>query len=304
MQFGVSIWPFQWTAPYGDAIRRAAGLGFHQVELIAWNADVLRSHYTPGQIADYRRILAGEGVQLSEFVFTPRGIASADTGVRATAVQHFQQAAETAVALGTTMINSVIATPFDLPFPGMLTLPVTQEVQVNLPPGLDWAAGYRWYVEALRDCCAICERLGLRYALETHPYRWATTAMSLQRLFEHVGSPALGTNLDPSHMFPCGELPQVSAYQLGSRVFHTHFSDNDGHSNAHWRPGKGKIDWLATLVALHDTGYTGVISIELEGVPGVATGQHPTADLALDREYHESRRYLSALAAEAGVPLS
>ena len=35
-------------------------------------------------------------------------------------------------------------------------------------------------------------------------------------------------------------------------------------------PGKGKIDWQAVLVALKDVGYNGVISIELEDVPGVS----------------------------------
>ena len=39
---------------------------------------------------------------------------------------------------------------------------------------------------------------GLRYALETHPHRWATTAQSLLRLLDHVDSPVLGVNLDPA----------------------------------------------------------------------------------------------------------
>ena len=76
----------------------------------------------------------------------------------------------------------------------------------------------------------------------------------------------------------------MAVYELGDRIFHTHFSDNDGQTNAHWRPGKGKIDWSATLVALNDIGYDGVISIELEDVPGRASAQHPVATEAFDRE--------------------
>lgn len=304
MQFGAAIWPFQWSPPYEDAIRRVARLGFRQVELIAWNREVLDEYYTPGRVAALKRLIADEGLTLSEFVATPAGAASSDPQRRAAAVDGFKRAAATARELGAGTINSVVAAPFDLPFPRLLDLPQAQEVTVALPPGLDWSAGYQYYVETLRACCAVCEEAGLRYALETHPHRWATTALSLLRLIEQVGSPALGANLDPSHLFPCGDLPQVAVYQLGDRVFHTHFSDNDGQTNAHWRPGKGKIDWAATLAALRDVGYEGVISIELEDVPGRASHNQPTAEEVFDRENLESRRYLADLGEELGLDLS
>ena len=304
MEFGASVWPFQWNPPYEDAIRRIARLGLHNVELIAWNGDVLREYYTPGRVSALRRLIQDEGLKHSEFVSSPPGAASADSARRAAAVEHFKRAAETARELGATIINSVVPTPFDLRFPPLRDRPMAQLVSVELPSGLDWKAGYAYYVDTLRQLCAICAQHGLRYALETHPYRWATTAQSLLRLFEHVNSPLLGTNLDPSHLFPCGELPQIAVYDLGDRVFHTHFSDNDGTTNAHWRPGKGKIDWAATLVALHAVGYKGVISIELEDVPGRANRDHPTADPVFDDENLASRRYLADLAAELKLPLT
>ncbi len=304
MQFGAAIWPFQWHPPYEDAIRRVARLGFRHVELIAWDRDTLRTYYTPERIAALRQLLADEGLGLSEFVTTPSGIASADPNRRAAAVEHFRQAVDVACELGTGIINSVVAPPFDLPVPRLLDLPETQEVTVELPKGLDWRAGYGYYVEALRECAAICEAAGLRYALETHPHRWATTAMSLLRLLDYVGSPAVGVNLDPSHLFPCGDLPQMAVYELGDRVFHTHFSDNDGQTNAHWRPGKGKIDWSATLAALHDVGYDGVLSIELEDVPGRASKDAPVAGEAFDRENRMARDYLANLAEQLGTSVT
>jgi sugar phosphate isomerase/epimerase len=97
-----------------------------------------------------------------------------------------------------------------------------------------------------------------------------------------------------------GEIPQMVVYEVGDRVLHTHFSDNDGTSNAHWRPGKGKIDWTGVLQALQDVGYDYVISIELEDVPGVAhRGQLSTE--ALDREVLLSVAYLSGLCEELGI---
>ncbi len=301
MQFGAAIWPFQWYPPYEDAIRRVARLGFRQVELIAWDRDTLQTYYTPDRIAALRRLIADEGLVLSEFVTTPGGIASRDPQRRAAALDHFRRGVEVANALGTGIINSVVAPPFELPVPRLLDLPATQEVTLALPPGLDWREGYREYVDALRACAAACEEAGLRLALETHPHRWATTALSLLRLIEDVGSAAVGANLDPSHLFPCGDLPQMAVYELGDRVFHTHLSDNDGQTNAHWRPGKGKIDWSATLAALHDIGYDGVLSIELEDVPGRASTSRPVADEAFDRENRLARQYLADLAEQLGL---
>ena len=303
MQFGASIWPFQWHAPYDDAIRRVARLGFTNVELIAWDAAALDEHYTPQRVQTLRRLLADEGLTLSEFVSTPAGAGSPDAKRRAGAVEYFKRVVDTAAALGTTMVNSVVSTPFDLRFPVLLELPATQEVTVELPRGLDWTEGYKAYVDTLQQLCAMCEEAHLRYALETHPHRWASTALSLLRIIEDVGSPVLGANLDPSHLFPCGDLPQVAVYQLGQKVFHTHFSDNDGQTNAHWRPGKGKIDWSATLQALQDVGYNGVISIELEDVPGRASKSNPVAGEAFDRENQETMRYLAGLAGTLGIDL-
>ncbi len=304
MHFGAAIWPFQWQPPYEDAIRRVARLGFRGVELIAWDREALETYYTPGRIAALRSVLSDEGLVLSEFVTTPGGIASPDRQRRAASVDHFRRAAEVARELGSPIINSVVATPFDLDVPRLLELPQTQEVSLELPAGLDWREGYRIYVESLRACTEICEQYGLRYALETHPHRWATTAQSLLRLLDHVDSPVLGVNLDPSHLFPCGELPQMAVYQLGDRVFHTHFSDNDGQTNAHWRPGKGKIDWAATLTALRDVGYDGVISIELEDVPGRASSQHPIAGAEFDRENLLTLVYLAELAQPLDIGLA
>jgi len=55
-------------------------------------------------------------------------------------------------------------------------------------------------------------------------------------------------------------------------VLNCHFSDNDGTTNVHWRPGRGKIDWEKVLLALKETGFDGVISLEFEDVPGVSRG--------------------------------
>jgi sugar phosphate isomerase/epimerase len=82
MIFGASSWPFQWDPPYGDTIRRVAGLGFGAIELIAWNKDFLQDYYTPGEVANLKAVLDGEGIRISQFVSTPHDLSSAEPSRR------------------------------------------------------------------------------------------------------------------------------------------------------------------------------------------------------------------------------
>ena len=277
MKVGASIWPWRWEPPYEATLSRIAKAGFKAVELIAWNRDTLDTYYTPQKIRDLRDRIDSEGLELSEFVSTPRTMATPDRAARDAAVDHFKRQCEVAVELGTKMVNSVSSLPFDLNFPRIADRPHVQLFHVDLPSGVDWKQNYEDYVDSVRRCCAIAEQAGLRWAIEPHPFRYVANSAGMLRLLERVNSPALGINLDPSHLFPSGELSEVVVYQLGDRIFHCHFSDNDGETNSHWRPGKGKIDWEAVMLALKQVGFNGVVSIELEDVPGVATWRRACA---------------------------
>lgn len=312
MKFGASIWPFKWDIPYEDTIPRIARLGFQALELIAWDRATLDEYYTPQRCRELRAVIESTGLELSEFVCTPRGMSHPDATMRADALECFKRILEVADALGTKMVNSVSAYPFAIEFPRITDRPLMQEQIVDIPSGLDWERNFEDYCAILRQCARLCEAGGFRYALEPHPYRYMANAAGMLRVFDRVPSPALGVNVDPSHLFPVGEIPHVVVYQLGARVFHCHFSDNDGTTNAHWRPGKGKIDWRATLVALRDVGFDGVISIELEDVPGVSrrvplpsgvVRSDVSAEDAFDRENIASVTYLRAIAEELGLAL-
>src|SRR5262249_13967540 len=93
------------------------------------------------------------------------------------------------------------------------------------------------------------------------------------------------------------------------RIKHIHASDNDAVTNVHWRPGMGKIDWQAMFDALKDVGYDGVVSIELEDVPGVSRGKGDAPGVyrnarATDEFVAETvagRDYLIDIARKAGI---
>lgn len=301
MKLGAPVWPFQWHPPYEDAVRRIASLGYRNVELIAWNRQALEEYYTPGKIRELRALIADEGLELSEFVSTAGAMASADAAERDGVVEYFKRFCETARELGTGTVNTVAPMPFGLRIPPLKQLPTSQIWTVDVPEGLDWQRGWDEFVGTMRRVVAVVEDAGLRYAVEPHPYRYVANADGMLRLCDLIPSPALGINYDPSHTFPCGDMPQVAIYRLGSRVFHCHFSDNDALTNAHWRPGMGKIDWRALLKALHAVGFDGTLSIELEDVPDVATGSRPVAGPLFDDEMSLTRDYLQECSQGLGI---
>lgn len=308
MKFGAPVWPFKWEAPYEETILRISELGFDAVELIAWDRDVLNDYYTDEKVEEIREILNSEKLELSQLVSTPEKMASPDEEERRESIEHFRDLVEVGVETGAAYVNSVSPHPFDLDFPDIKDKPLVQEQKMDIPSGLDWEKNWDDYIEALRECASICEDYGIKYTIEPHPYRYVRNSASMLRILDQVDSDAIGMNFDPSHLYPSGELPQMAVYELGENILHAHLSDNDAQTNAHWRPGKGKIDWKAVLTALKDVGFDGVLSIELEDVPGVSRSgrfgeESKSSTEELDEEYKKSKEYLANMAEDVGVEL-
>jgi sugar phosphate isomerase/epimerase len=315
MKFGASSWPFQWEPPYEDAIRRVAANGFKAIELIAWNGDFLHNYYTKAKIAELRAELKSSGLIISQFVSTPHDLSSPDAGKREAAVAHWRRTVEVGAELGSGLINMVAAHPFGMrdtqDYPRITTKPLVQTYATrNIHGGLDWDANFRDYVAAIRQCADICRDAGVAMTIEPHPARYIANHDGALRLLDHVDHPAVGINFDPSHTFPTNDFPNISVYRLGKRIKHLHVSDNDGVTNVHWRPGMGKIDWKAMFQALKDIGYDGVVSIELEDVPGVSRGPNSAAPgvfrnvTATDEFVAESvaaMTYLKGICKEVGI---
>jgi sugar phosphate isomerase/epimerase len=310
MRFGASIWPWKWEKPYEDTIKRIGRAGFRATELIAWDDDAFTDYFTDEKVRELRAILDGEGMVLSQFVVKTPNLSSPDPALRAASVELFKQGVEKTVALGSPIINTVVHFPFALSMPQLADRPLVQTFSQEVPRDLDWAQNYQDYLDGLRQCARAAEDGGIRYSLEPHPFRYGANTEGLLRLIDEVGSPALGVNVDPSHLFPVGDLPHVTVYRLGDRVLHCHFSDNDGETNVHWRPGMGKINWQHLMQALADTGFDGVISLEFEDIPGVSRGPRHThgayrgndvATEGFEEEYQTALTWLTGLAKEAGL---
>jgi sugar phosphate isomerase/epimerase len=312
VKIGACVWPFKWSPPYEETITRLAKANFDAVELMAWEESVLGDYYTAEEIKNLKSIIAGHGLELNLFYLPYGEAASADASERQHYVEMAKRGIDIGVELGAPVINSTAHLPFGLPYPRINDRVSSQIFTVDVPSGLDWKGNWEQYTDVIRECAEYAGQAGVMYTLEPHPFRYGANADGLLRILETVDSPHLGINFDPSHLFPMGEMLHVAIYRLGDRIRNCHFSDNDGETNRHFRPGKGKMDWKSVLQALKDTGFSGVISLELEDVPGVSRGpnsdpgpfaeRHPREKAlpSFEEEYFLGRSYLQDIADEIG----
>ena len=303
LSFGSTAWTFSWLPPYERAIQRIARAGCKHVELVAWNVAGLQDYYTSERISALNAVISGEGLTLTNFFFNLPFAYSEGAPTSAPNLDGFRRAVDAAAALESKLITSGTPYPFGRPIRPILQRPTAQEWTAPTELQWDWSAEYENVVGAFAQACAAAAGAGLRVAIEPHPYRWVCSAQGMLRLIEHVRAPNLGLNFDPSHLFPSGDMPHFTVLLLKDRIFNTHFSDNEGHTNAHWRPGRGKIDWTAIFGALAAIGYDGPITLELEDAPGASHYTHTEeASPALDRELKLAIAYLRERHAEALAP--
>lgn len=310
MRFGASIWPWRWDPPYDKTIARIGKAGFRSTELIAWDRAAIDDYYTPDTIKLLRQTLDDNGMHLSQFVVNNHGATSEDRAEKALAIDTFKRGVDLGVKLGATIINTVTHFPFQIRMPVITDRPHMQTFSHPVPSGLDWNRNWLEYVDTLRGYAEYCQAAGVQYSIEPHPFRYGANTEGLLRILDAVNSPALGINYDPSHTFPVGDMPHVALYRLAPHVLHCHFSDNDGETNVHWRPGMGKIDWRHVMQALKDTNFNGTVSLEFEDIPGVSRGvckvpgvytDNVEATPEFEREYTTALVYLTGLAHEVGL---
>jgi sugar phosphate isomerase/epimerase len=147
--------------------------------------------------------------------------------------------------------------------------------------------------ETFPAIAAECEAAGVRAVFEgwpgpaPHYPTLGCTPEVLRAMFAAVPSPALGVNYDPSHLVRLGIDYLRLLDEFKDRIYHCHGKDTAllpeaqyryGHfppaldkapsfSAGAWRycvPGDGAVDWSQVAYALHQAGYAGCVSIELE----------------------------------------
>ena len=136
--------------------------------------------------------------------------------------------------------------------------------QEVIPAADQWAAA----VLNTREVSYYAGNLGLELALELEPWKFAflNSIEAAVRLMDEVDVEACKVNLDVSHLWPMG----ASADQIGAlagRISHAHISDCGGKVYQNLPPGRGTAPLRDYLAALVETGFDGVLSVELGPPP-------------------------------------
>ena len=136
--------------------------------------------------------------------------------------------------------------------------------QEVIPPEEQWRTG----VENCRRLAEHAESLGVEIALELEPFPLSlvNSVETMVRFVDDVGHPAVGANIDVSHLHLAGVAP-AELRRLQGKALHVHISDCDGKKHGDLPPGRGVVDFAPYLKEIKALGIDGAISIELEYSP-------------------------------------
>lgn len=133
-----------------------------------------------------------------------------------------------------------------------------------LEPGRSWESAARVFYDELMPCVEVAEQLGVLLLIEPEPGLMIERFDQYLEFAGRVASPWLGLNFDIGHAFCVGEDPWKWIAPLASHTKHYHIEDiGADRTHRHLIPGRGAIDFVATLREIIRTGYDGWVTVEL-----------------------------------------
>ncbi len=137
----------------------------------------------------------------------------------------------------------------------------------------NYASLYGWYIESVREILDYIDsnNYQTRICIEPKPFEprsyilMGTTAQALC-IVNEVNHPKFGINIDVGHSLIAKENieDQISLIGRYSKLFHTHFDDNDQQADMDVPPGTVNINRLITIIYLLDEmGYDGWFGLDL-----------------------------------------
>jgi sugar phosphate isomerase/epimerase len=267
-----------------ETIRRIAGIGYAGIELLAdvphaWPAGLL-----PERIEAIRRALDDAGLTISNInafmmnaVADPRqpywhpGWTDPDPHYRAIRREHTKRALKLAAQLGAPHITTE---------PGGL-----------LAPGQTHAQGSDIFYDELMPCLEVAEEVGVGLLIEPEPELLIERFDQYLEFVARLDSPRIGLNFDVGHAYCVGEDPQDWVARMAEHAVHYHLEDiASTRVHQHMVPGRGAINFAATLEAIRNTNYDGWLTVEL----------YPYID-SPDEAAREARDYLLRALAKLGA---
>jgi sugar phosphate isomerase/epimerase len=141
---------------------------------------------------------------------------------------------------------------------------ITTEPGGPLADGQSWQAAAEIFYDELMPCIEVAEKLDVLLLIEPEPGLFIERFDQYLEFAGRIDSPMVGLNFDVGHAYCVGEDPQDWVAKIAGRTRHYHLEDIAAtRVHQHLVPGRGAIDFAATLAAIQKTGYTGWLTVEL-----------------------------------------
>ncbi len=119
---------------------------------------------------------------------------------------------------------------------------------------------------------------GVSLCVKAHVGQSIYNTPTTLRAMEMIDSPAFGIDMDPSHVYRSGELPEEALPKVLHRVRHIHIRDCPGRGTSPGSPaeqacGRGDIDLMAYCRAMAEGGYSGPVCLEVIGAKEMGLSQ-------------------------------
>jgi sugar phosphate isomerase/epimerase len=243
--------------PIDETIARVAALGYRGIELLAdvphaWPAGLLevQKQAIRDTLAKHDLTISNINAFMMNAVADPRqpywhpSWIDPDPHYRAIRREHTKRALRLAVDL-------------DAPH-------ITTEPGGPLAEGQSWFDGAAIFYEELMPCVELAETLRMPLLIEPEPGLLIEKFDQYLEFVDRIDSKMVGLNFDVGHAYCVGEDPQDWVAKMSDYTVHYHFEDiAASRVHQHLVPGRGAIDFAATLAAIQKTGYDGWLTVEL-----------------------------------------
>ena len=240
-----------------ETIARIAALGYRGIELLAdvphaWPAGLLevQKQTIRDSLAKHDLTISNINAFMMNAIADPRqpywhpSWIEPDPDYRAIRREHTKRALQLAYDLGAPHITTEPGGP--------------------LAEDQSWQAAADIFYNELMPCIEVAERLEVPLLIEPEPGLLIERFDQYLEFISRIDSPMVSLNFDIGHAYCVGEDPQNWVAKMKPHTRHYHFEDiATTRVHQHLVPGRGAIDFTATLAAIRDTGYTGWLTVEL-----------------------------------------
>lgn len=240
-----------------ETIERIAAIGYRGIELLAdvphaWPAGLLESHKQSIRDALDRHQLTISNINafMMNAVADPRqpywhpGWIDPDPHYRAIRREHTKRALRLAADLGAPHITTEPGGP--------------------LAEGQTWHSAAAIFYDELMPCIELAEELRIPLLIEPEPELLIERFDQFLEFVDRLDSPFVGLNFDVGHAYCVGEEPQDWVARMARHTRHYHLEDIAAtRVHQHLVPGRGAIDFAATLAEIQHTRYDGWLTVEL-----------------------------------------